>query len=368
MDTRGSLSEVVPMLLKTAFSKPAIEPAEDYGFFGPDSVTWKVWSYPTALSIGFQRSVVIEELDPALVAAVDKTHQIYDRPRTRYDRTLRYFAMVAFGDSRSTSQAADVLVKVHSKAIGTDSVTGRRYDANDPKSQLWIHLTAWHSILIAYEKYGPGKLSPDEESRYWEECARAAELQTCDPADVPRTREGVRNYFEQMRPELIGSDIAQQAMRHLLRADVMLPPMPLLLRPGTLVMTAFLRQGTLATMPRWMRKMSGLRTSRVLDAAVVLPLRVAFAVTSSSTRLQLMMLGLLSPMTLPIGARVLLGVPAANAVTMAPREAQARYGYANPARAHLELRDKQHARVFGAGLAPSDEGIVESEPILGTVG
>ena len=77
-------------------------------------------------------------------------------------------------------------------------------------------------------------------------CARAAELQTCDPADIARTRDGIRQYFEDMRPELIGSDIAKQAMRHLLRADVMLPPMPLALRPATLVITAFLRQGTLA--------------------------------------------------------------------------------------------------------------------------
>ncbi len=136
-----------------------VEPHEDYGFFGPDSMTWKVWSYPSSLTVGFQRAVVVEELDPALIAAVDKTHDIYKRPRTRYDRTLRYFSMVAFGDSRSTSQVADVLVRIHSKAIGTDEITGERYDANDPESQLWIHLTAWHSILKAYEMYGPGKLT-----------------------------------------------------------------------------------------------------------------------------------------------------------------------------------------------------------------
>jgi hypothetical protein len=31
---------------------------EDYGFFGPDSPSWKVWASPTSL-IGFQRSVVL---------------------------------------------------------------------------------------------------------------------------------------------------------------------------------------------------------------------------------------------------------------------------------------------------------------------
>ena len=112
---------------------------EDYGFFGPDSVTWKVWSYPTSLTVGFQRSVVVEELDPALVAAVDATKAIRDRPRTRYDRTLRYFAMVAFGDTRSTTKAADVLVKGHSNAVGIEPGSGMPYDANDPHSQLWIH-------------------------------------------------------------------------------------------------------------------------------------------------------------------------------------------------------------------------------------
>jgi uncharacterized protein (DUF2236 family) len=353
--------------IRKLLSLPQVEAAEDYGFFGPDSVTWKVWSYPTSLTIGFQRSVVIEELDPALVAAVDKTHEIYNRPRTRYDRTLRYFAMVAFGDSRSTAQAADVLVKVHSKAVGTDDVTGIRYDANDPASQMWIHLTAWHSILVAYEKYGPGQLSPEDERRYWTECALAAELQTCDPADVPRTREGIRQYFDAMRPQLLGSDIAKEAMNHLLRAEVMLPPMHPLLRPGARVISAFLRRGTLATMPKWMREISGLPVNPVLDAAVVPVLRAAFRVTRMSTRLQLMLLQLLSPTTVAVAAPVLRSIPAKNPVPTTPRQAQAQLGLDAPALAHRQLRDRQKARVFGEGLAPSDEGIIESQPILGSV-
>lgn len=180
---------------------------EDYGFFGPDSVAWKVWGHPTSLTVGFQRAVVVEELDPALVASVNATQAIIQRPRTRYDRTIRYFAMVAFADSRSATEAADVLVKVHSKGIGIEPLSGQPYDANDPQAQLWIHLTGWHSVLYAYEKYGPGKLTEDEERQFWQECAVAAELQTCSPDDVPRTRAGVREYFESMRPRLAGSEV-----------------------------------------------------------------------------------------------------------------------------------------------------------------
>jgi uncharacterized protein (DUF2236 family) len=347
---------------------PPIEPAEDYGFFGPGSVTWKVWSYPTSLTIGFQRSVVIEELDPALVAAVDKTHEIYKRPRTRYDRTLRYFSMVAFGGSAATVKVADILVKIHSKAVGTDGVTGIRYDANDPHSQMWIHLTAWHSILIAYEKYGPGKLTAQEEAQYWKECALAAELQTCDPADVPTSREGIRQYFEDMRPQLLGSGIAKQAMNHLLRAEVMLPKMHPLLRPGALITGAFLRQGTLATMPKWMREMSDLPVNPVLDAAVTPVLRLAFRTIRLNTRAQLILLKMLSPTTVEVAAPVLRGIPARHPHTTTPREAQTREGFDPPAQAHKEFRARQKARVFDEGANPSDEGIIESQEILGSIG
>jgi len=343
------------------------EPHEDYGFFGPDSVTWKVWSYPTSLTIGFQRAVVVEELDPALVAAVDKTRAIRDRARTRYDRTLRYFAMVAFADSRSTSKAADVLVKIHSKAVGIEPLSGNRYDANDPHSQLWIQLTGWHSILYAYERFGPGKLSPEEEARYWEECAVAAELQTCSPDDVPRTRKGIRAYFEEMRPRLAGSEAAQSTMEHLLHAEVMMPPMPLPLRPGMWVVSQVLRRGTIATMPPWMRKLGGFRQAWLTTFLVTWLLRISFRVVHLNKRLELLALKQLSPMTVPVVAPVFLGVPPRNPEVVTPAEARARYGLDRPADAHLELRARQATRVFGEGAAPSDEGLIESQEILGSL-
>lgn len=354
--------------LRSALRRPEITPHEDYGFFGPGSVTWKVWSYPTSLTVGFQRAVVIEELDPALVAAVDKTQGIYSRPRTRYDRTLRYFAMVAFADTRSTAQAADVLVKVHSKAVGTDPVTGKKYDANDPQSQLWIQLTGWHSILKAYEMYGPGKLSEAEERQYWAECAVAAELQTCSPDDIPRNREELRAYYERMKPELLGSGIAKKAMHHLLDASVMLPAMPKVFAPANWIVGRTLRAATIATMPRWMREMGGIKQSRLVDAAVVPVMRVAFLLANANTRVKLELLGFLSPMTKPVVAPIFYGVPPTEPVTRTPAEARERYGYDRPSEAHLALRAKQAERVFGEGVAPSEEGIVESEPILGSIG
>lgn len=360
------------MALKLSGGKP-VEPHEDYGFFGPDSVTWKVWSYPTSLTVGFQRAVVVEELDPSLIAAVDQTEAVRYRPRTRYDRTLRYFSLVAFGDSRSTIKASDVLVKVHAKGVGVEPLSGNRYDANDPGSQLWIHLTAWHSILYAYERYGPGRLPAEEEARYWEECAVAAELQTCDPDDVPRSREGIREYFEAMRPKLAGSEAAQSMMDHLLNAEVMLPPTPPALRPFAWTVNRLLRAATIATMPRWMRKMGGLRQSRAVDVAIAPLMRAAFRLASVSPRVQLMVLPVLSPSTVSVVAPVLLGVQPRNPVTLTPAEARERYGVLPPVEEYARFRAQVAEKLAAKGEEPVEAAQVaaskadEFEAVLGPV-
>ena len=107
---------------------------------------------------------------------------------------------------------------VHAQATGIEPITGTRYSAtNNPASQLWIHVTGWHSVLKCYEMYGPGPLSAVEEQRYWEECVIAAELQTCKTSDVPRSRDEVREYFAEVRPRLCTSERANRAMHYLLR-------------------------------------------------------------------------------------------------------------------------------------------------------
>ncbi|MFV8167516.1 oxygenase MpaB family protein [Mycobacterium sp. 134] len=325
-----------------------LAPAEDYGFFGPGSVTWKVWSYPTSLLIGFSRAVTIEHLDPFLAAAVDATGQVYARTRLRYDRTMQYFALVAFGDAEAVLDASEILVKIHSKAVGTEPITKRPFDANDPHSQLWIHLTAWHSILYSYEMFGPGKLSPAEESRYWEECARAAEFQTINPDDVPRTREGIRAYFESFRPDLVGSEVAQRMMDYLVDLGYHILPerMPRWLRKAINVP---MRAAIIATMPRWMRLLGGIPQRRFADVAARAVVRPALRLIAANPRLELAILDLTTPHTTAIVGPTLLGVPAKNTVTYTPAEARAKWDRTTPFEQYAAIVAK---REVGDGPAP----------------
>ncbi|CAM3705849.1 oxygenase MpaB family protein [Smaragdicoccus niigatensis] len=354
--------------LKLEVAPIEAQPMADYGYFGPGSVAWKVWGNGTTAVTGIQRAVVIEELDPNLIAAVDVTGANYDRPKTRYDRTVRYFAAVAFADSETVAKMADVLVKVHSKAIGIEPISGNKYDANNPESQLWILLTGWHSVLTAYEMYGGGKLTPEEERQYWEDCARAAEFQTCDPADVPRSSEGVREYFDRMRPRLAASEAAQSMMDHLLNAKIVLPELPTAVQPAVEALNWIIRAGAIATMPRWMRKLSGFDQPVAVDVMVKPVLRTLYKMIDSDPQLQLAIVGIIAPSAVPVLAPYLLGVQPRSTEVLTPGEGRRRYGFDKPVQAHLALRAKQHARVFADGLAPSDAGLIESQALLGRLG
>ncbi|MBO0854972.1 MAG: DUF2236 domain-containing protein [Nocardia sp.] len=318
--------------------------------------------------MGFQRSVTIEMLDPNLHASVEDSGGVRGRSRTRYERTMRYFTLVAVGDTASAAKASDVLVKVHSKGIGHDPVTGGRYDSNDPSSQLWIHMTAWHSILYCYEIFGPGKLTEAEELQYWEECAIAAQCQTIDPDEVPRTREAVRAYFESWQPRLAASERAQSMARMILHTEVALPPnQPKWAMPLLLLLSRFAAVATISTYPQYMRQLFGIKQSAAIDAMVQPLMRAMMAAINGNMYLYDAAWHWLVPESAELIMPAILEMPAKNPITMTPREAQRLYGYDIPSEAHMDLRRKQQHRVFGEHAAPSDEGLRESEQFFGTM-
>lgn len=280
---------------------------------------------------------------------------------------MQYFAAVAFADAETVLKMADVLVKVHSKAIGIEPVSGNRYDANDPGSQLWILITGWHSVLKAYEMFGPGKLSEADERQYWAECAIAAELQTCDPADVPRSRAEVKAYFEAWRPRLAASEATQRMMNHLLDGAAEVIPDGGLFGLTRPVVSRLLRAATVATLPTYMRSLAGVRQSRAADLAATAELRAVLTVLSGSTAAKRLVLGSIAPNALPLLEPHWQGIEPIDPIVYTPAQARERFGYARPSEAHHDLRAKQRERVFGRHERPTDLGIVESEDLFGAV-
>lgn len=168
-----------------------------------------------------------------------------------------------------------------------------------------------------------------------------------------------------MRPQLSASPIARQAMNHLLRSELILPPTPRWAKPASLAVAKAQRIATIATLPHWMREMAGIRQSRLLDMLIVPVMKAAFALAHLSPKVELRLLGRTSPSTVAVVAPVRLGIPPRKEEVLTPAEARARHGYAKPAEAHLEFRALQATRVFGGGEAPSEQGLIESQEILG---
>jgi uncharacterized protein (DUF2236 family) len=290
---------------------------DDYGFFGPDSPSWKVWASPTAL-IGFQRAVVLEHFDPYLAAAVADSAGIYTDPSGRLDRTLAYFLTVAVADGRTAIEVSDALMRVHAKAKGVEPISGARYSANNPDAQRWIHITGWHSVLKCYERYGPGPLSKAEESRFWAESRTAAELQTCKPADVPASRDEVRQYFADVRGKLCTSEHADRAMRYLLWTP---RDRGVRLWAGSRIMAP----AAIATLPKWMRRTGGFDQPAAVDAAVTPAAKAMVrAMSANNSRPMLAVARRLVPHTAEILAQHLTAGPPALRQTITPAQARER--------------------------------------------
>lgn len=323
-----------------------LQPAEDYGWFGPGSVAWRVWSYPTGLTVGFSRAVVVEELDPFLIAPVKVSSKIYQQPMVRYDRTVRYFATCLFGDSRSIAKASGVLTKVHARVAAPDPVSGLLSDPNNPEQQLYIHMTAWHSILYTYEVFGPGRLSAADEERYWAECRVAAHAQTIDPASIPTTRAGVREYFDRMRPRLAASEATQEAMAHLMDVGPFAPDLPRPLRPLVKVIGWFFRAAVLSTMPHYQRRLANLHQPRWVDVAIKPVMRASFRLVDRSVRAKLALLAVLSPSTVTVAGQVLAGIPARTPEVLTPEETYRRHDAPTPKELYAQLGHDQSKVVF----------------------
>ncbi|TQF73696.1 DUF2236 domain-containing protein [Rhodococcus spelaei] len=304
------------MLAERGWPFDAARRREDQGFFGPGSPTWKVWTNPTAL-LGFQRAVTLEHFDPFLTAAVADAKGIYLDPRGRLDGTLSYFLIVAVGDSRSAIETSELLMRVHTKATGIEPISGKRYSANSPESQLWIHVTGWHSVLKSYERFGPGPLAPEEEDRYWADCVVAAELQTCRVEDVPRSREQVREYFAEVRSRLCVSEPAVEAMHYLLRTRGGRGRWPLW------AMSRLMAPATVSTLPDWMRRLGDFDQPALVDRAVA-PLTRAVVRAASNPRVELAVIKHLLPMTHAVLDQHFNGQDPVHTQTVTPAQARDR--------------------------------------------
>ena len=239
------------------------------GFFGPDSVTWRIHSDP-AFSVGGIRALLLQALHPV---AMDGVHQFstgfVSDPWARLTRTAEYVATLTFGTRRDALRQVRRVRGLHRDKAAVEDTTGRAYRVDDADLLLWVHNCEVDSLLSTARRAGV-PLTDAEADQYVEEQVVAAVLVGCEEADVPRTVAGLDAYFDRVRAQLAVTPAARSASRFIL-----LPPMPgwvQLLTPARPAWSTLASLGA-ATLPGWARKLYGLPGFGLTDTAATAGLR-----------------------------------------------------------------------------------------------
>src|SRR5436190_14184018 len=188
----------------------SVVPGMDEGFFGPESVSWRVHREVTVL-FGGARALLMHASHPLVIAGARESGFYRRDPWHRLQRTLMLTYALTFGTRADALQAAEHINAVHRSVNGVDEVTGRPYDAFDPDLLLWVHASLVDSALL-FEQRTIGRLDEAGRQRFHEEQMVAAELLRLPRERIPPTVPELRRYIDRVvaSDDLLVTDAASE--------------------------------------------------------------------------------------------------------------------------------------------------------------
>ena len=181
----------------------------DPGYFGPQSMMWKVNKEITVL-FGGARALLMHAAHPLIAAGARQTSFYQRDPWKRLIRTLSLQNSVTFGTKEEADESAHRINKLHEVIKGEDEITGGYYDALDHEQLLWVHACLQISSIYFYEKTVK-KLTEQEKNQYHEENSIAAEMVLVDRKIMPKTHEDLKDWVIKKSKEkdyLVLTDVA----------------------------------------------------------------------------------------------------------------------------------------------------------------
>ena len=229
----------------------------DPGYFGPNSMMWRVNKEITVL-FGGARALLMHAAHPLIAAGARQTSFYQRDPWKRLIRTLSLQNSVTFGTKEEADDSAHRINKLHEVIKGTDEITGDVYDALDHEQLLWVHACLQISSIYFYEKTVK-KLTQEEKNQYHRENMLAADLVLINIKDMPQTHEELKQWVvkkSQTKDYLIVTDVAKDVQ------DIIAGgPVPTHIKPiwPFIAFTAF------NTLPKEFKELYGVSESKVKD-------------------------------------------------------------------------------------------------------
>ena len=237
----------------------------DPGYFGPDSMMWKVNKEITVL-FGGARALLMHAAHPLIAAGARQTSFYQRDPWKRLIRTLSLQNSLTFGTKEEADESANRINKLHEVIKGKDEISGGIYDALDHEQLLWVHACLQISSIYFYE-LTVKKLTDEEKNQYHLENIKAAEMCLVDKNIIPRTHDGLKEWVvEKSRQKnyLMTTDVAED-VKDIIGGG----PVPGHIKPiwPFIAFTAF------NTLPPEFKKIYGINESKVKNLILVFNLK-----------------------------------------------------------------------------------------------
>jgi uncharacterized protein (DUF2236 family) len=242
--------------------------AQDLGYFGPHSVTWRLHADPV-LWVGGLRALFLQALHPLAMAGVAQHSGFRGDPWGRLFRTADFIGVATYGTRAEADRAATRVRERHRRFTGVEPESGTAYQAADPALLIWVHCCLVDSFLTTARRAGM-RLTDADADRYVTEQVRSATLAGVPVELPPRTVAELDAYFARMRPDLRLTAAARSAARF-----VFLPPMPVAAQLTTPARPVWVGVAGLAfsLQPAWARRLYRLPGLPVTDLGATLGVR-----------------------------------------------------------------------------------------------
>lgn len=168
-------------------------------YIAPSSPVRLVHSDLTSMLVGGVASLLLQMLHPLAMAGVADHSNYREDPLGRLERTAIFIGTTSFHSTEEARAAIDRVRRIHRSVTGT-SQDGVPYRADDPELIEFVHNAEISSFLASFNRYGPTRLTTEEQDAYVADMATVA--LDLGAREVPRTVAELVEAIEGIRPQL----------------------------------------------------------------------------------------------------------------------------------------------------------------------
>lgn len=243
----------------------------DSGYFGEDSVSWRVFADPSS-KLGGVAAILLQSLNPMMMRLFAATSDYTADVEGRGERTGRYLDTLVYGDRAHADAAAQAVNRLHAASVWTDPRTGEELRADTEEWLAWTHNCLVYGLLRAADAFGPELTAAEQDRFLTEQHTAAALVGIGDPALLPSTREELDAYIDENKSWMALTIPAAEVSRTLRSPS-------LSGNPVTTWITINVQDGILSLLPDWALLLFGIEgrpmnlaaaaktTKRLVDSA-----------------------------------------------------------------------------------------------------